>query len=80
MKALTISSVVLAVAVLLVLYVLSRGSPMRQEPELAGIDQSKPSSSYEQKTNHFPKPSYDLGPIQGQVSPYQVNQWFSHEV
>ena len=80
MKVFSITIAVFVVAVLLVLFVLARGSPLRQKEEVAGIDQTKPSSSYEQKTNHFPMPSYDLGPIQGDVSPYQVNQWKSYQV
>jgi hypothetical protein len=80
MKALTITIAVLVVAVLVVLFVVSRRSTVRPKEELGGIDQSKPSSSYEQKTNHFPKPSYDLGPIQGEVSPFQVNQFLSYSV
>ena len=80
MKAFGITLSVLVVAVLILLFVVARGSPARKTEEVAGIDQSKPSSSYEQKTNHFPMPSYDLGPIRGDVSPFQVNQWLSYQV
>ena len=79
MKSILTTIAILLVAVLVVLYILSmaKGSV---KTELAGIDQSKPSSSYDQKTNHFPRPSYDLGPIQGSESPFQVNQWLSYQV
>ena len=80
MKAFTITASVLVVVVLFLIFVLVRGYSSETKLEVAGIDQTKPSSSYEQKTNHFPKPSYDLGPIQGDVSPYQVNQWLSFQV
>jgi hypothetical protein len=68
---------VLLVAVLVVLYILFM---TRRTPELVTTDQPKPSSSYEQKTNHFPRPSYEMGPIQGSESPFQVNQWLSYQV
>jgi hypothetical protein len=32
-------------------------------------------SSYEQKTNHFPTPRYDMGPIPGVESPFRVNMY-----
>ena len=80
MKSILTPLIGLAVAALVVLFVLSRGSPVPVKVELAGIDQTKPSSSYEQKTNHFPMPSYDMGPIQGSESPFQVNQWLSYQV
>jgi hypothetical protein len=72
---------VLGVALLLIVYILSTLTLTHvSSTQLAGIDQTKPSSSYEQKTNHFPMPSYSLGPIQGSETPYQVNQWLSYEV
>jgi hypothetical protein len=80
MKSIVATLAVMAVAVIVLLYVLSRGSPRVETMELAGIDQSKPSSSYEQKTNHYPRPSYEMGPIQGSPSPFQVNQWLSYQV
>jgi hypothetical protein len=78
MKSLVATLLILVVAVLMILYVLSANR--MSEPEAAGIDQTNPSSSYEQKTNHFPRPSYSLGPIQGSPSPYKVNQWNSYQV
>jgi hypothetical protein len=78
MKSLVATLLVLAVAVLMILYVLSAN--IISETETAGIDQTNPSSSYEQKTNHFPRPSYSLGPIQGSPTPYKVNQWESYQV
>jgi len=81
MKSLVATLLVLAVAVLMIFYVLSTAFANRiSETETAGIDQTNPSSSYEQKTNHFPQPSYSLGPIQGSPSPYKVNQWNSYQV
>jgi len=77
MKSIVTTLAVLLVAVLVVGYILSRA---KGSVKTAGIDQSKPSSSYEQKTNHFPRPSYDAGPIQGSESPFQVNQWLSYQV
>jgi hypothetical protein len=67
----------LVVAILFIVYVLSRASSYR---EMAKPFVERASSSYEQKTNHFPMPSYDAGPIQGSESPYQVNQWMSYQV
>jgi hypothetical protein len=78
MKSLVATLLVLAVAVLMIFYVLSANRI--SETETAGIDQTNPSSSYEQKTNHFPRPSYSLGPIQGSPTPYKVNQWESYQV
>jgi hypothetical protein len=78
MKSLVATLGVLVVAVLMILYVLSANR--MPETDSAGIDQTKPSSSYEQKTNHFPKPSYSLGPIQVEPTPYKVNQWNSYQV
>jgi hypothetical protein len=78
MKSLVATLLVLAVAVLMILYVLSANR--MPDTETAGIDETNPSSSYEQKTNHFPRPSYSLGPIQGSPTPYKVNQWESYQV
>jgi hypothetical protein len=69
---------VLSVAVIALLYVLS--SSQSTEHLSAGIDQTKPSSSYDQKTNHFNMPTYDAGPIDGHETPYKVNQWNSYQV
>lgn len=77
MKSLAITLASVIVALLLVVFILS-SRPV--ETESAGIDQTKPSSSYEQKTNHFPMPNYSMGPIQGSESPYKVNQWMSYIV
>lgn len=80
MKSLLATLSVLAIVLLLLIYILSKVSGAPEKTESAGVDQSKPSSSYEQKTNHFPKTPYSLGPIQGSESPYQVNQWASYQV
>ena len=68
--------VVLGISILVLLLVLMPKTPKY----LAGIDQSKPSSTFSQKTNHFSMPSYDVGSIQGHESKFQVNQWNSYVV
>lgn len=81
MKSLLATLLTLAVALLLIVYILSTMFARQvSDTQLAGIDQTSPSSSYEQKTNHFPMPKYSLGPIQGSETPFQVNQWLSYAV
>jgi hypothetical protein len=78
MKSIVPTLAVLGVVVAGLVYVLSSH---RSKPEhLSAIDQSKPSSSYDQKTNHFTMPSYDAGPIEGHETPFKVNQWNSYQV
>jgi len=78
MKSIVPTLATLGVVGLLLAYVMSiRPS---EHLESAGIDQTKPSSSYEQKTNHFNMPSYDAGPIEGHETPFRVNQYNSYEV
>lgn len=78
MKSLVATLLVMVVAILLIVYLLSSvaGSMVYSDT----TERSTSASSYEQKTNHFPRDSYDLGPIQGSESPYKVNQWLSYEV
>jgi hypothetical protein len=77
MNSLFTTLTILVVAILLVVFVLSRVGTQKQLTTTFVVHSS---SSYEQKTNHFPRPSYDAGPIQGSESPYQVNQWMSYQV
>ena len=77
MKSIVPTVATLAAVGLLLAYVMS----LRPAEHLsAGIDQSKPSSSYDQKTNHFNMPTYDAGPIEGNETPFKVNQWNSYQV
>ena len=76
MKSFTTTLVVLAISILLLGLVLMPKSPKY----LAGIDQTKPSSSYDQQTNHFTMPTYNVGSIQGVESKFKVNQWNSYVV
>lgn len=76
MKSFTTTLLVLAMSVMvLVLVLMPKG-----RKHLAGIDQSNPSSTFEQRTNHFSMPTYDAGPIQGVESKFKVNQWNSYQV
>jgi len=77
MKSLITTIGVLVLAILALVYVLSRKTA---ETQMTSTFVEHSSSSYEQKTNHFPRPPYDAGPIQGSESPYQVNQWMSYQV
>ena len=73
MKAIFFAVIVLAFA--LVIYFTSKSSISTHKPvEITNT------SSYEQTTNHFKMPSYDLGPIQGSESPFRVNQFLSYQV
>ena len=79
MKAIIPTLATMGVVVALLAYVVV-SQPSPSEHLSAGIDQSNPSSSYDQKTNHFDMPSYNPGPIEGHETPYRVNQWSSYEV
>ena len=79
MKSILPTLATLGVVGLLLLYVMSIRPSHSEHLESAGIDQTKPSSSYEQKTNHFSIPSYDAGPIEGHETPFRVNQYNSYE-
>jgi len=76
MKSFTTTLLVLAMSVMVLVLVLMP----KDRKHLAGIDQSKPSSTFEQRTNHFSMPTYDAGPIQGVESKFKVNQWNSYQV
>jgi hypothetical protein len=77
MKSLMATLLVMLVAILLIVYTLSFVARSSGTTE---TEHSTSASSYEQKTNHFPREPYDLGPIQGSESPYKVNQWLSYQV
>lgn len=79
MKSIVPTLGVLSVVVLGLAYILSNGKTP-DEHLSAGVDQSKPSSSYDQKTNHFNMPTYNSGPIEGNETPFKVNQWNSYQV
>ena len=79
MKSIVPTLATMGVVVALLAYVVV-SRPLPSEHLSAGIDQSKPSSSYDQKTNHFDMPSYDSGPVEGHETPYKVNQWNSYQV
>ena len=79
MKSIVPTLGVLSVVVLGLIFVLSNRMPL--EEHLSGeTDDSKPASTYDQKTNHFDMPRYDPGPVDGHETPYRVNQWSSYEV
>ena len=79
MKSIVPTLATLGVVGLLLAYVMAIHVPSSEHLS-AGIDQSKPSSSYDQTTNHFPMPSYDAGPIEGHETTFKVNQWNSYQV
>ena len=70
----------LGVVGLLLAYVMSIRPSYSEHLESAGIDQSKPSSSYDQKTNHFSMAPAVMEPIEGHETPFKVNQWNSYQV
>ena len=80
MKSIVPTLATMGVVVALLAYVMAIRVPRSEHLESAGIDQSKPSSSYDQKTNHFDMPPYDPGPIEGHETPFKVNQWNSYQV
>ena len=79
MKSIVPTLATLGVVGLLLAYVMAVRVPSSEHLS-AGIDQSKPSSSYDQKTNHFDMPPYNPDPIEGNETPFRVNQWSSYQV
>jgi len=68
--------IVLVVAGALVWLAVSSRSAQTVVRDKAMLQQQQESaSSYEQTTNHFPRPSYDLGPVAGVESPFRVNMY-----
>lgn len=79
MKSIVPTLATMGIVVALLAYVMvSRPEPT--EHLSATIDDSIPPSSYDQKTNHFDMPRYDLGPIEGHETQFKVNQWNSYQV
>ena len=80
MKSSNILVVSLVVVVVLLGYILLSKKNIGFEHMSAGIDQSKPSSSHKQTTNHVVMPQVDMGPIQGHETLFRVNQYNSYQV
>jgi len=64
-------------------FVLQTFSKEKFQPEFLDTRQvaktiSKEDSSYEQSTNHMTPAPYDMGPVQGTPSIWQVNQYRSY--
>jgi len=80
MKAHKVALAALVLVIVLLTYVLLSSRKPSFENMSAGIDQSKPSSSHKQTTNHVVMPQVDLGPIQGYETQFRVNQYNSYQV
>ena len=71
---------------LLVLFLVTRVSVQEKfQPEFLDKTQVQKTvavedSSYAQRTNHMDPAPFDMGPIQGMQTPFQVNQYRSYVV
>lgn len=71
---------------LLVLFLVMRVSVQEKfQPEFLDKTQVRKTvavedSSYAQRTNHMDPAPFDMGPIQGMETPFQVNQYRSYVV
>ena len=74
--------IALLVAAVVVWAIVSRKTTPAQPNKEAVMAKMnvEPSSSYEQKTNHFPMTEVDMGPLSGSESPYRVNLYQAHMV
>jgi hypothetical protein len=69
---------VLASVVLWMVVTKSRPiEPVQREAVMKAMD-AEPASSFSQKTNHYPMPSYSMGPISGFETPFRVNAWHAY--
>lgn len=72
--------ILLAVAILVVGFVLKKFMTERFQPEFLDRTQiaktiAVEDSSYDQRTNHMDPAPFSLGPIKGMETPFQVNQY-----
>ena len=71
---------------LLILFLVTRVSVQEKfQPEFLDKTQVQKTvavedSSYAQRTNHMDPAPFDMGPIQGMQTPFQVNQYRSYVV
>jgi hypothetical protein len=67
----------LLLAAVLVWFVVTQSRPVetvQRETVMKAMD-AEPASSFAQKTNHYPMPSYSMGPLTGFETPFRVNAW-----
>lgn len=72
--------ILLAIALVVVGLVLQRFMTERFQPEFLDRTQiaktiAVEDSSYDQRTNHMDPAPFSMGPIAGQETPFQVNQY-----
>jgi hypothetical protein len=70
----------IVLASVIVWFVATNSRPVdsvKREVVMKTLD-AEPASSYEQKTNHYPMPSYSMGPMSGFETPFRVNAWHAY--